>query len=407
MSMVCPDLASRDALKQHLRRLYPHLKQRDAKRKFSRSVKEGEFAFFRAYVAYFYDLLRRKQGDIDFHGMDVIRGWCVGDAHPENFGVLFCRSSAPGNKFKFSMNDPDDGSPGPLYSDLLRFLTAVRLLGREVSLDPIINAYRQGLDGDTSLSPVVLKEMARAAHRPKRPERLFRVNSKDHLKPRKKYRKRFKFKKNVSKRKARRLTKGIVKLTGGDYRVCALWGLKKKGGGSGGVRRYWILLAPRGHGRIRAKSYDRRAVVLDLKRITRSGMYALQCPAEDPPQTLACSGEPKTMMNRVGETLDLERGMNVGRFCQPVRFKKMPPMLIRERCKGNRGIDLDAGYSSRELAQLLKDEARVLGNIHSKSLPQGNHYAGHVYALSSILVEASAQMEALFLRAFQLAKQKK
>jgi len=108
-------------------------------------------------------------------------------------------------------------------------------------------------------------------------------------------------------------------------------------------------------------------------------------------------------VNRVGETLDLERGLNVGRFCEPVRFNKMPPMLVRARWKGNRGIDLDAGYSCRELSQLLKDEARVLGNIHRRSLPQGSHYAGHVYALSSALVEASAHMEDLFCRAYGLA----
>jgi hypothetical protein len=112
------------------------------------------------------------------------------------------------------------------------------------------------------------------------------------------------------------------------------------------------------------------------------------------------------MMSRVGESLDLERGLNVGRFCQPVRFKKMPPMLLRARWKGNRGIDLDSGYDHRELAQLLKDEARVLGNIHRRSLPQGSHYAGHVYALSSALVEASAQMEGLFRQAYELAERK-
>ncbi len=402
------ELENRQALQEHLRDLYPHLPQRDMKIKLAAAVESGLFGFFRAYVPYFYDLLRRKRSDPefpDFHGMDVIEGWCVGDAHPENFGVIHCRSAGRENDMVFTMNDPDDGCPGPLFADVLRFLTAVRLFDQAMSLEPIVNAYRQGLDGDEGFSPVVIREIKRARKGRDHPERLFRLGANDVLKPRRKIRKRFRFQKKVPPEVARRLKKGVRGLVGKTYGVCAIWSLKKRGGGSGGLRRYWVLLAPRGRQGVCTKAYDKRALVLDLKTLAKPGMHSLQCPRENPPRSMACSDASEMVMNRVWETLDLERGVNVSRFCDVVKFDKLPPMLVRARWNGNRGVELDsARYSRRELAQLLKDEAKVLGHIHSKSLPGGSHYSGHVYVLAPVLVEASRQMEGLYRRAFCLVE---
>jgi len=404
-----PELESRQALTTHLRDLYPHLSRRDTSIKLTAAVDSGLFGFFRAYVPYFYDLLRRKRSDPafpDFHGMDVIEGWCVGDAHPENFGTLYCRSEGREKALVFTMNDPDDGAPGPLFADLLRFLTAVRLFDREVSLEPIINAYRQGLDGDLDFSPVVQHECELARKRRKRPERLFRLDASARVKPRGRIKKRFRFGKGPPKKVARRLKKGVLGLVGKSFRVCRIWSLRKRGGGSGGVRRYWVLLAPRKRKKACARAHDKRALVLDLKTLTKSGMYPLQCPQGPAAENMACSDVPELMMNRVWESLDLERGLNVGRFCDVVRFKPLPPMLVRARWKGNRGVKLDSTeYSRRQMVQLLKDEAKALGHIHRKSLPGGSHYPGHVYVLCSALVEASRQMEALYRRAFPLLEQ--
>jgi hypothetical protein len=58
------------------------------------------------------------------------------------------------------------------------------------------------------------------------------------------------------------------------------------------------------------------------------------------------------LMNRVLETLNLERKQNVSRFCDVVRFNTLPPMVVRARWKGNRSVKLDPDrYSRRELAQ--------------------------------------------------------
>lgn len=405
---TCPELEHRKALKKHLRGLHPHLKKRQAKIKLAAAVDSGPFGFFRAYVPYFYDLLRRKWSDPvfpDFHGMEVIEGWCVGDAHPENFGIIYCQPEGRKSSMIFTMNDPDDGGPGPLLADVLRFLTAIRLLGQGISLEPIVNAYRQGLEGDTGFSPIVKREKALARRNRKRPERLFRRGKKGAIKPTDKVKKRFRFGKNIPPKIAKSLRKGIRALVGKDYRICGIWSLRKRGGGSGGLRRYWVLLAPRKHKSVCAKAYHKKALVLDIKTLARPGIYPLQCPHDDHPQSLACSDAPELVMNRVGETLDLERHLNISRFGDVVRFNNLPPMIVRTRWKGNRSVELDSHrFSRRELAQLLKDEAKCIGQIHHRSLPSGSHYPGHIYVISSALIEAARQMDVLYRKVFQLVK---
>lgn len=405
-----PEFESRKTLKRYLCGLHPLLGKRDAKIKLAAALDSGPYGFFRAYVPYFYDLLQRKRSDPvfpHFHGMEVVEGWCVGDAHPENFGVIYCRPEGHKKHMIFTMNDPDDGGPGPLLADLLRFLTAIRLFDQDISLEPIVNAYRQGLDGDACLSPVVQREIKLARRKRNRPERLFRRGAKGIVKPRKKIKKRFRFKKKIPSKTAKKLKKGVRRLVGNGYRICGIWSLKKRGGGSGGLRRYWVLLAPRNHKKVCRRNNDKRALVLDMKTLTKSGMYPLQCQHEDFPESMACSDNPKLVMNRVWETLDLERGLDVGRFCDPVKLKKLPPMLVRARWKGNRGVVLDSDrFSRRELAQLFKDEAKVLSHIHSKSVPGGSRYPGDIYVLSAALVEAARQMESLYRRAFRLLNRK-
>lgn len=397
------ELHSRAALVSHLRDLYPHLTHKDVERKIAAST--TAFRFFRSFIPYFYDMLRRMHVSPDFpdlHGMDVIEGWCVGDAHPENFGAIYCKSGRVGEELQFTMNDPDDGGPGPLYADLLRFFTAIRLHNPGLSLDPVINAYRQGLDGDWEFSPVVARELDIARRRKDRPERLFRRRAKGGLKPRKKTRSRFTFQKKISRQVRETLVSGVENLVGGSYRICRLWSLKKKGGGSGGLRRYWVVLAPRKRKRVCRAAHDKKMLILELKALSKPGLYPLQC-SQNAGSGMACSDEPATIMNRVGETLDLERGLAVTRFCDVVRFGDLPPMLVRVRWGGNRGVELDEGrYTHRELTQLLKDEAKVLGHIHRKSLPAGNRYGGHVYALAPAIGEAADLMESAFRTAYEV-----
>jgi hypothetical protein len=51
----------------------------------------------------------------------------------------------------------DDAGPCPLWADALRFFTAVTLHDGRIDLDPLLNAYRDGVTGKTEqLSAAVL-----------------------------------------------------------------------------------------------------------------------------------------------------------------------------------------------------------------------------------------------------------
>ena len=125
-----PGLEKRKRLKKYLRGLYPGLTNRDFERKLKVKVKGvaglKHFRFFRTFVVYFFDLLHRLKSDPGFPDLSSVEkpmGWCVGDAHLENFGTIWRETPGGEARVDFTMNDPDDGGPCPLYADLLRFLT--------------------------------------------------------------------------------------------------------------------------------------------------------------------------------------------------------------------------------------------------------------------------------------------
>src|SRR5665647_1668464 len=74
-----------------------------------------EFSFLRSVVPWYWDFLRRdqicaSQGNkgilsAETHqAMNDFKGFCAGDAHPENFAIQYYPDSAP----TFGINDPDD-----------------------------------------------------------------------------------------------------------------------------------------------------------------------------------------------------------------------------------------------------------------------------------------------------------
>ncbi len=408
------ELAEKAALEYYLRALYPYLTQPEFDRKIKSTANKEEFIFFRAFVPYFYDVLRRMQtlpGFPDMEGIDSIRGWCVGDAHAENFGTIWRRSETGERHIDFTMNDPDDGGPGPLYADLLQFLTGLLLIENPPNLSPILNAYRQGLDGDSVPSPVAAGQIKAAKKSGPKPERLFRLTGNGWLKPTKKERKTHKFdQQKLTRRVPGKLRDAVGPLVAGQYRICGYWALKKRGGGSAGLRRYWILLLPKTKNNSCADIYKgarKKVLVLELKRLVRPGIWPLVCPTAEEAAAgtdMACSDEPLTVIGRVGETLDTERGGTVSRLCDVTRLQSKP-FILRPRWQGNRGVKLERitkQQGPRGLALILKDEARVLGNIHSKSLPAGSHYAAHIYALADELTDAAMQLAQVFRQAHQI-----
>lgn len=82
--------------------------------------------FLRGTAPFFFALLR---GRADARPLDVPaakgKGWIVGDAHLENFGVFRTDS---GKDVRFDVNDFDEATVGPHRWDVLRLLTATLLV---------------------------------------------------------------------------------------------------------------------------------------------------------------------------------------------------------------------------------------------------------------------------------------
>src|SRR5262249_53669375 len=133
-----------------VRTLYPELSEQALREKITSA--QDAFHLYRALVPLYYKML--ADGAVPaLVPSDASRGWCAGDAHPENFGVLLQKDGSG----VFSSNDMDDAGPCPLWADALRFFTAVHLHNGHIDLDPLLNAYHDGVEGKTEkLSTAVL-----------------------------------------------------------------------------------------------------------------------------------------------------------------------------------------------------------------------------------------------------------
>src|SRR6266446_691873 len=103
---------------------------------------EDSFHFLRSFVDYFYLLVKANMATFTIVPSTAsMSGWCVGDAHPENFGVVLLQDGQP----LFTMNDMDDAGPCPVVLDLLRLMVSSRLYDPDTKVDHMREAYTQGL----------------------------------------------------------------------------------------------------------------------------------------------------------------------------------------------------------------------------------------------------------------------
>src|SRR5688500_5751506 len=74
---------------------------------------DAPFKFLRAFVPYYYRALKDKPADYPaFESLKSFEGWCAGDPHHENFGVMIDAESAAA----FTLTDLDDSGPCPLVA---------------------------------------------------------------------------------------------------------------------------------------------------------------------------------------------------------------------------------------------------------------------------------------------------
>src|SRR5215471_5065541 len=104
-------------------------------------MQASPLGLLRGSAPLFYEILKRRPALTEGPGGE---GWITGDLHLENFGAYRAESTAPhglGSEVVFNVNDFDEAIIGPWRFDVLRLMTSLLIVARDL-----------GLSGTTTLS---------------------------------------------------------------------------------------------------------------------------------------------------------------------------------------------------------------------------------------------------------------
>lgn len=323
---------------------------------------KNSFHFLRSFVDLFYLSYKENESSLPaISKLSIERGWCVGDAHAENFGAVLLDNETS----IFTMNDMDDSGHCPIGLDLYRLLVSTRLYNPQISLTKMVAAYVDGTKNTPYEMPASIQEM-------------MTKSVEKGIKPKKS---------KVAKHRIVR-TKLMIEVTEAeraqilealnqfrsklapDFQVLDLVSTSKIGGGSGGLLRYEVLL---NNGGVQLH--------LEFKEEVKASIYPV---ASSLPDT-------KT---RIERTLKIDQGPGASRFYGVVEIGGKD-MLVRPRFAGNIGVSLakqsdasadsedeDSSQSSDTTAIILF-EAYTLGKIHTHSITNSEEWTAMVKAIQA------------------------
>ncbi|MBU6376488.1 MAG: DUF2252 family protein [Bdellovibrionales bacterium] len=324
----------------NLRGLYPELSDQA----FSLKLKKASnpIKFLRAFPPLYYRLVALYQDSLPegVRASMSFRGWCAGDAHPENFGTLVGENQGP----QFTLLDQDDSGPCSLASDLLRFLIAsLQSLPESFSsretLGRLMDAYFDGAEGRVKLSAPVKKLLEEAAKKSGFDNELRVFEDQAELTS------------SVTTRERQSISKGLSAIFGSVSEVEATR-YAKTSGGSAGLLRY----------RVRART-KKETIVVELKTLGAPAVF-FERDGATPPVDEPRMSDPAFRLKR---SLALTAPQGRSRFFQVLLLDNVP-MLVSPRYRGIRSVDLerDSDGFSRDVIRVLRDEAAVLGSLHAR-----------------------------------------
>jgi hypothetical protein len=323
-------------------------------------VPDSLFRFLRAFVAYYhyqYCNNRTTFASILGEKYHAIEGYCVGDAHPENFGILVNST----NEIHFSMNDLDDSGRGYIAADALRFFTACMIGVSSVDLSAVVEAYTAGVLGGSAPECKAVQKMLKDAAKEFENGAPLPKLKKIELSKKKGHIKGLVADPNIPALSADEKTQFEQAFVAA---YCPSRGLDKDDvfdavaeerlqGGSGGLLRFLTV------GRAKGKENEEDIMLIEFKQIARPGIFPYHL--EDRPANL-----------RLAQTMSYE----VAGGYHPWYKVRMPsatdigflavPYLMRPRFDALEGIDLTKVEAS-DLASIVMFEAFTLGCIHRNS----------------------------------------
>jgi Uncharacterized protein conserved in bacteria (DUF2252) len=322
-----------------IRALYANMNEADYQKKLHEP--QDEFHYLRTFVPVYYLLLNRNHlpSFTDTAAWNQ-SGWCVGDAHPENFGVVVGDSGAT----TFAMNDIDDGGPCPLIADAMRFFVAVHLYDSSIDLHELFKSYAKGLKGDPLDYSNEVQAMLEKGSGQTQPEdgwldgasALNREKVGDDLSA-----------------AEMEIVRAAVAAAYGEVEVLDAVKYTKAAGGSGGMLRYRVLL-----------NFPQPQVV-ELKEIQPPGVSQLS------------RGPIPGDAERLAHSLELEQGAFASGLDKVAGVGGVN-MYFRPRRQGNIGVTLDKLNSESEgkdkMLNVLRDEIMLLGHLHGISASDAAAY---------------------------------
>jgi hypothetical protein len=325
---------SSDSLQKDLEHLYPELSKKALQLKIENAV--TPFLFLRSFVPYSFDRIKDLELKL-FKQLKSQTGWCIGDAHIENFGTLLDRN---GNSF-FSINDMDDAGPCPLVADALRFFTSVLLQESSTELDPLLKAYFKGLSHDVREEISFRKPIRKLLE--KAEEKGFELKKKDVNKAETTL-DREDDTIEIDSLTEQKLSVALKNAYGQTAQLIDALEKKREAGGSGGLKRFVTL--------VKQKGQSPSIRVIEFKQLVNPGIFPLAQVIPPAPE-------------RVSKTLLLQQGRQHSLLYQVQKIGDLW-MLLRPRWKGHIGIKIE-DFDEDELDKILKDEAFYLGHLHKKS----------------------------------------
>lgn len=315
-------------------------------------VAQDAFHFLRSYVDYFYLVIQANQKALPtVQSLEGVPGWCVGDAHPENFGMLIQQDG----RTIFTMNDMDDSGPCPVGLDLIRLMVSSRLYNVDTKLGPMLDAYLMGLQRQTyptasAVSDMINKSQKKGtAPNPKKisGQKIIRDNSMNEV-------------------SAQELAQ-IKTVLPAQTELLDVVSTSKIGGGSGGLLRYEILLNNGGS-----------LLHLELKEEVTPAIYPVA--TEEIPTTRV----------RIMKTIQMDQTSQPSVFYSVVQINGRD-MLVRPRFDGNVGVNLDK-QSDSDNQDLIRQEAFALGLIHSRSVGNISAWVQTLQTMQKNALEADVNL---------------
>lgn len=334
----------KDNLIKELQELYPHLNSTQLNEKIKTS--SNVFKFFRSFVPYFYktakDLQIGKDSQDPLNSISQEMGWCVGDAHIENFGSVVDQKKL----IEFRANDIDDSARCPLFLDFLRFLVSYTFFDEKLDesfLVDILESYKKGLNvKEHKYSKVTLellkeagdKKLEAPKHMLEDEDRLYRTSPDQ----------------EVDLELRNQILATIESSLGEKLEFIDIIKYTPSGGGSSHLLRYRILVKFPSNSNLLPENSPSQQL-LELKTLAIPGVFPV------------LEGELPKSSDRIKESLALIRGAHASPLLRVLEFNQCE-MLLRPRWAAEIGVEIK-GLSKDEYKNLLMDEAYTLGSIHS------------------------------------------